>query len=176
MREKFEMVVGIYAAVLSTVAVGWIVWTQTGKNAITFEKATIRSLSTEKVLVRDGSQELAFVGKSRVSGGGALALMNSKGTQSALLSDGAFALRGVDSDTEAKLLSNLRDFSLILGATEDSATVAMKGDTGYEVVMESGKTADDPLGIRGGRINLCAKERSVKVDSSGVQEAPKRNW
>ena len=74
------------------------------------------------------------------------------------------------------MLSSLHGFSLVLGASKDGATVAMKGDKDYEVVLESGKTSDDPLAIRGGRINLSSAGQSVKVDSSGVQEATRRNW
>jgi hypothetical protein len=176
MKDRLGIIVAIYAALLSTFCVGWIVWTQSGRKEFACEKATIQALTVRELAVKDGGKDLMFLGKSRVTGGGGFALMNKDGAECVLASDGALALLGTDADAETKALLGLHGWSLILGATRDGATVAMKGDKDYEVVLESGKTSDDPLAIRGGRINLSSAGQSAKVDSSGVQEAPRRNW
>jgi hypothetical protein len=91
-------------------------------------------------------------------------------------SDGTIALRGCDPSIQKTLCQNLKGWALVLAATPESSTMAMKGTDGYEVVIEEGKTLDDPLAIRGGRINVRTGSTSAKFDSAGVKAAPPREW
>ena len=63
----------------------------------------------------------------------------------------------------------------VIETFKDSSAIAMKGDELYEVVIEGGKTCDDPLGKKDGRINLRQSKSASNFDISGVKSAPPRN-
>lgn len=165
-----------FAAVVGIVALIWAAYLHFGRTTVSLEQITVGRLSAGAIVLESEGRELAVLSKSSVTGGGALALLNAKGDQVLVASDGAIALRGGNPGTQKALIQNLQGWSLVLAATDDSATVAMKGTDRYEVVIEAGKTLDDPLAIRGGRINIRNGAKSAKLDAFGIKAAPPREW
>lgn len=172
---KSTMLAG-FAAVIGIAALLWASYLHFGRTTLSLEEMTVEKLSARSIVVESEGRELVLLTKSTVTGGGAIALLNAKGDQVFVASDGTLALRGGDSEVHRTLVQNLRGWSLVLTATPDSSTVAMKGTDGYEVVIEAGKTLDDPLAIRGGRINIRSGSTSAKLDASGLKAAPPREW
>lgn len=166
----------VFAAAVATVALLWAAYLHFGRTALSLEQLTVGKLSAASIVVESEGRELALLSKSSVTGGGALALLNAKGDQVLIASDGALALRGGDPGIQKGLAQNLRGWALVLAATPESSTIAMKGVDGYEVVIEAGKTLNDPLAIRGGRINVRTGSTSAKLDASGIKASPPREW
>jgi hypothetical protein len=133
-------------------------------------------LSAARIIVERQGKEFVILSKSSFTESGALALLNPKGNQVLIATDGLLALRGGDPRIQKEMIERLRGNAILLAATLESSTIAMKGDDKYEVVIEAGKTLDDPLGIRGGRINIRASSKSFKFDASGTKAAPPREW
>lgn len=165
-----------FAAVVGVVALIWAAYLQFGRTNLALERITVGKLTAESVVIQSEGRELALLSKSSVTGGGALALLSAKGDQVLVASDGALALRGGDPGIQKTLIQNLRGWSLVLAGTPESSTFAMKGESTYEVVIEAGKTADDPLAIRGGRVNIRTGPNSAKLDATGIKAAPPREW
>jgi len=141
---------------------------------MSIDQLSANKITTGLVSVEDQGRELVRISDSSVTGGGVIAVFNANGEQALLATDGAIAIKGAEKAQEA--LSKLRGWGLILGASKDSSTIAMKGTERYEVVLEAGKTQDDPLDIRGGRINLRTGESAAKADGAGVKSSAPRNW
>lgn len=172
MRGTFLL--AIYSAIASTTALGLVAYDHFWRTSMSLDHLTVNKVTAGSVMVEYQGRELVQISDSSVTGGGAIAVFNAKGEQALLATDGTIAIKGGEKAQEA--LQKLRGWTLVLGASKDSSTIAMKGSENYEVVIEAGKTQDDPLDIRGGRINLRSAQGTTKVDSSGVNSAHPRNW
>src|SRR3989344_7240605 len=138
-----------FALVVGIVALIWAAYLHFGRTTLSLEHITVGKLSAGSIVLESEGRELALLSKSSVTGGGALALLSAKGDQVLVAADGVLALRGGDLGIQKTLVQNLRNWSLVLATTAESSTIAMKGTDGHEVVIEAGKTLDDPLAIRG---------------------------
>jgi hypothetical protein len=165
-----------FAAAVGLAALIWAAYLHFGRTSLALEQVSVERLIAGSVVVKSEGRELALLSKSSITGGGALALLSAKGEQVLVASDGALALRGGDPTIQKTLIQNLAGWSVILAGTAESSTLAMRGDKAYEVVIEAGKTLDDPLAIRGGRINIRNGPNSTKLDASGIKAAPPREW
>lgn len=164
----------IYSAIASSAALGVVAYDHFWRTSLSLDQLIANKVTTGLVSVEYQGRELVRISDSSVTDGGAIAVFNAGGEQALVATDGTIAIKGGEKSQE--LLPKLRGWALILGASKDSSTIAMKGEQNYEVVIEAGKTLDDPLAIRGGRIGLRSGESAAKVDSSGVKSAPPRNW
>lgn len=164
----------VYSAIAASTALGLVAYDLFWRNSMSIDQLTANKITTGLVSVEYQGRELVRVSDSSVTGGGVVAVFNANGEQALLATDGAIAIKGSEKSHEA--LSKLRGWELILGASKDSSTIAMKGAERYEVVLEAGKTQDDPLAIRGGRISLSSSENAAKVDGAGVKLSAPRNW
>lgn len=173
MKPNALALLALFAAIISLL---WAAYLHFGRTALSLDHLRVEQLSAGSVVVETGGQELVLLSKSSVTGGGALALLDSKGSQALLASDGVLALRGSAPELHRTLVSKIRGWSLILAATPESSTIAMKGVDTYDVVIEAGKTLDDPLDIRGGRINVRSGPTAAKLGATGVNAAPPRKW
>lgn len=168
--------ISIASLIVATVSLIWVAYLHFGRTALVLDRLRVETLSAGTISVEIDGQELAVLTRSSVTGGGAIALMNSKGEQTLVASDGALAMRGGDQDAQETLIENIRGWALVFAATPESSTIAMKGVDAYEVVIEAGKTLDDPLDIRGGRISVQRGSMAVQLEASGVTPAQPRNW
>jgi hypothetical protein len=164
------------AICLGLAALAWAAYLHFGRTSIPLEHLVVDKLTAGSITVKSEGRELAVISKSNVTAGGALVLFSGKGDQVLVASDGALALRGGDPGMQKTLLQNLSGWSVVLAGTPESSTLAMKGEKAYEIVIEAGRTLDDPLAIRGGRINVRSGAASAKLDASGIKPAPPREW
>ena len=110
----------IYAALVSTVAVGWLGYLQFGQGTLTLKRLTVRDLSAGEIVVERDGKEYVLLSKSKVTKGGAIAVLNADGEQALVLSDGAIAIRGGIPDASNTVPQNLKDWALVLSATKES--------------------------------------------------------
>jgi len=132
------------------------------------DSIAVLSLKDGRFVFGDKDGELAVVSRSKLTGGGAIALFDVNRSQSLLVSDGILVLQG-DEEIVRLAMSATRNYGLIFGASPESSTITMRGNGSVEVSIEAGKTENDPLDILGGRITLHNNQQTLYIDATGSQ-------
>lgn len=138
------------------------------------DSIAVLSLKDGRFVFGDKDGELTVISRSKLTGGGAIAVFDVNTSQSFLVSDGVLALRG-DEEIIRRAMSATQNYGLIIGASPDSSTLTMRDKSSVKISIEAGKTENDPLDILGGRITLNNNQQTFYIDATGsrnVQTAP----